>query len=129
MGETPDRAEIGEFLKLITGVAEQTKLLALNATIEALEQGSRWGRRSATAGPGPTSDIESRIAAIQRAAAAGVQALSEIETQIGEIEHAQGSVASAIEASRPPKRAPTPDQRRPPPGWTTSPAWRPTCIG
>jgi methyl-accepting chemotaxis protein len=40
----------GDFLRLITGVAEQTKLLALNAAIEAAraerpERASPWSRR------------------------------------------------------------------------------------
>jgi methyl-accepting chemotaxis protein len=99
-------SEIAEFLRLITGVAEQTKLLALNATIEAARAGAAGKGFAVVADEvkqlaGTTSDsigdIEARIAAIQAAASAGVVALAEIETLVNEIEHAQSSTSAAIE--------------------------------
>ncbi len=99
-------AEIGDFLRLITGVAEQTKMLALNATIEAARAGEAGKGFAVVADEvkqlaGTTSasitDIESRIEAIQRAADAGVNALSEIEKLVERIREAQDTVAAAIE--------------------------------
>jgi methyl-accepting chemotaxis protein len=99
-------AEIGDFLRLITGVAEQTKLLALNATIEAARAGDAGKGFAVVADEvkqlaGTTSasitDIEARIQAIQDAAAASVQALSTIEDLVGGINDAQASVSAAIE--------------------------------
>jgi methyl-accepting chemotaxis protein len=98
--------EIGDFLRLITGVAEQTKLLALNATIEAARAGDAGKGFAVVADEvkqlaGTTSasitDIEARIQAIQDAAAASVEALGQIEELVGGINDAQASVSAAIE--------------------------------
>jgi methyl-accepting chemotaxis protein len=98
--------EIGDFLRLITGVAEQTKMLALNATIEAARAGEAGKgfavvadevKQLAGTTAASISDIEARIAAIQRAADSGVQALENIEGLVGHISESQGTVAAAIE--------------------------------
>ncbi|HEY6795078.1 MAG TPA: methyl-accepting chemotaxis protein [Kineosporiaceae bacterium] len=98
--------EIGDFLRLITGVAEQTKMLALNATIEAARAGEAGKGFAVVADEvkqlaGTTSasigDIEARIEAIQRAAAEGVDALARIEHLIQTISEGQETVAAAIE--------------------------------
>lgn len=98
--------EIGDFLRLITGIAEQTKMLALNATIEAARAGAA-GRGFAVVADevkqlaGATSasitDIESRIAAIQRSAAEGVTTLASITSLVDKINESQDTVAAAIE--------------------------------
>jgi len=99
-------AEIGDFLRLITGVAEQTKMLALNATIEAARAGAAGKGFAVVADEvkqlaGTTSasigDIEARIEAIQRAAGEGFEALARIEELIQGISEGQDSVAAAIE--------------------------------
>jgi methyl-accepting chemotaxis protein len=98
--------EIGDFLRLITAVAEQTKMLALNATIEAARAGEA-GRGFAVvadevkqlAGTTAASitDIEARITAIQLAAGDGVTALGRIEGLIERVSESQNTVAAAIE--------------------------------
>jgi methyl-accepting chemotaxis protein len=99
-------AEIGDFLRLITGVAEQTKMLALNATIEAARAGEAGKGFAVVADEvkqlaGTTSasigDIEARIEAIQRAASEGFDALARIEQLIQSISESQDTVAAAIE--------------------------------
>ncbi|MBU4213435.1 MAG: hypothetical protein KJ792_02115 [Actinobacteria bacterium] len=99
-------AEIGDFLRLITGVAEQTKMLALNATIEAARAGSAGKgfavvadevKQLAGATAASITDIEARIEAIQSAASAGARTLSEIERLVTTVLDAQTSVAAAIE--------------------------------
>ena len=98
--------EIGDFLRLITGVAEQTKMLALNATIEAARAGEAGKGFAVVADEvkqlaGTTSasigDIEARIDAIQRAAGEGFDALARIEQLIANINHSQDTVVAAIE--------------------------------
>ena len=98
--------EIGEFLQLIVGVAEQTKLLALNATIEAARAGEAGKgfavvadevKQLAGTTAASTADIEARIHAIQTAASAGADALGEIERLIAGINDSQTSVSAAIE--------------------------------
>ncbi|MFC3689842.1 methyl-accepting chemotaxis protein [Aquipuribacter hungaricus] len=98
--------EIGDFLRLITTVADQTKLLALNATIEAARAGEA-GRGFAVVAEevkqlaGTTSssisDIEQRIDAIQRAAQEAVLTLSRIAALVEGISGSQDTVAAAIE--------------------------------
>ncbi|HET9657131.1 MAG TPA: methyl-accepting chemotaxis protein [Kineosporiaceae bacterium] len=98
--------EIGDFLRLITGVAEQTRMLALNATIEAARAGEAGRGFSVVADEvkqlaGTTSasitDIEARIEAIQRAATEGAEALTRIEALIERVSESQNTVAAAIE--------------------------------
>jgi methyl-accepting chemotaxis protein len=98
--------EIGDFLRLITGVAEQTKMLALNATIEAARAGEAGKGFAVVADEvkqlaGTTSasigDIEARIEAIQRAASEGFEALNRIDDLIQTISESQETVAAAIE--------------------------------
>ena len=99
-------AEIGEFLRLITSVAEQTKMLALNATIEAARAGAAGKgfavvadevKQLAGTTAASISDIESRIDAIQTAADEGVGALATIERLVQKISESQETVAAAIE--------------------------------
>jgi hypothetical protein len=98
--------EIGDFLRLITGVAEQTKLLALNATIEAARAGEAGKGFAVVADEvkqlaGTTAasigDIEQRIGAIQAAAAASVQAVTTIDGLVDRIRVSQETIAAAIE--------------------------------
>jgi methyl-accepting chemotaxis protein len=98
--------EIGDFLRLITGVAEQTKMLALNATIEAARAGEAGKgfavvadevKQLAGTTSASISDIEARIEAIQRAANEGVSSLARIETLIEQVSESQNTVAAAIE--------------------------------
>jgi len=98
--------EIGDFLRLITGVAEQTKMLALNATIEAARAGEAGKgfavvadevKQLAGTTSASISDIEARIEAIQRAANEGVDSLARIESLIEQVSESQNTVAAAIE--------------------------------
>jgi methyl-accepting chemotaxis protein len=98
--------EIGDFLRLITGVAEQTKMLALNATIEAARAGEAGKgfavvadevKQLAGTTSASISDIENRIEAIQRAANEGVASLARIESLIEQVSESQNTVAAAIE--------------------------------
>jgi methyl-accepting chemotaxis protein len=99
-------SEIGDFLRLITGVAEQTKLLALNATIEAARAGEAGKGFAVVADEvkqlaGTTAasigDIERRIGAIQTAASASVQAVTTIDGLVDNIRESQETIAAAIE--------------------------------
>ena len=85
-------SRIGEVVKLIREIAEQTNLLALNATIEAARAGEA-GRgfavvasevKSLASQTGrATEDISSQITDIQTATMAAVEAIEEITTTIG----------------------------------------------
>jgi methyl-accepting chemotaxis protein len=98
--------EIGAILRLITGVADQTKLLALNATIEAARAGESGKgfavvadevKNLAGTTAASTSDIESRIMAIQESAEAGAEGLVRIEELILLISESQATISAAIE--------------------------------
>ncbi|MGH9102553.1 MAG: methyl-accepting chemotaxis protein [Acidimicrobiales bacterium] len=99
-------AEVGEVIKVITSIAEQTNLLALNATIEAARAGEAGKGFAVVAsevkdlakGTGAaTGDISAKIEAIQSDTSAAVSAIEEISQVISRINDLQGSIASAVE--------------------------------
>jgi methyl-accepting chemotaxis protein len=99
-------AEIGDVLKVITSIAEQTNLLALNATIEAARAGEAGKGFAVVASEvkdlaqetaRATEDISRRVQTIQGDTAGAVHAISEITTIISRINDYQGTIASAVE--------------------------------
>jgi methyl-accepting chemotaxis protein len=99
-------AEIGNVIKVINSIAEQTNLLALNATIEAARAGEagkgfavvasevkELARETSKA----TEDIGHRIEAIQNDTRAAVAAIAEIAAIIEQINDTQSTIASAVE--------------------------------
>jgi methyl-accepting chemotaxis protein len=99
-------AEIGKVVKMITLIAQQTKLLALNASIEAARAGDagkgfavvanevkELAKESAQA----TEDISEKIFAIQSDTREAATAIERISSIIGEINSYQNTIASAIE--------------------------------
>ena len=104
--------EIGEIIKVITSIAQQTNLLSLNATIEAARAGEsgkgfavvanevkELAKETAKA----TEDIASKIEAIQADAKNAVDAIAQISLTIEKINDIQGSNAGAVEEQRPTK--------------------------
>ncbi len=87
-------AEIGEVIKVITSIAQQTKLLALNATIEAARAGEagkgfavvasevkELARQTAKA----TEDISHKITTIQADTNGAVEAIGSISSVINQV--------------------------------------------
>jgi methyl-accepting chemotaxis protein len=98
--------EIGDVVRVISAIAEQTNLLALNATIEAARAGEAGkgfavvasevkdlAQETATA----TADIARRIEAIQTDARGAVAAINEIGTIVGEINDIQATITAAVD--------------------------------
>ena len=97
---------VGSVTKLITSIAEQTNLLALNATIEAARAGDAGkgfavvagevkdlAKQSATA----SSEISSKISAIQQSTKAAVLAIGEIDETIQKVNEHSDVIAGAME--------------------------------
>jgi methyl-accepting chemotaxis protein len=98
--------EIGKVTRVITAIAQQTKLLALNATIEAARAGGAGKgfavvanevKELAKGTAEATEEIGRRIDAIQNDTARATEAIATISKIIGEIAALQGTIAAAVE--------------------------------
>jgi len=107
IGELSQAAgRIGDVVKLITAIAEQTNLLALNATIEAARAGEA-GRgfavvasevKALAAQTGKaTEEIGTQIASMQAATQESVTAIKEISGTIGRMSDIATLIAAAVE--------------------------------
>jgi methyl-accepting chemotaxis protein len=98
--------EIGDVVKTITDIAEQTNLLALNATIEAARAGESGKgfavvahevKDLATETARATSDIATKVQAIQQDTGDAVDSIARIDEIIHRIADLQSTIASAVE--------------------------------
>lgn len=98
--------EIGEVVKVVTGIAEQTSLLALNATIEAARAGEAGKgfavvahevKQLAAETARATEEITGRVMAIQARTTDAVEGVKEIADVIRRINEISGAIAGAVE--------------------------------
>ncbi|MFG1294330.1 MULTISPECIES: methyl-accepting chemotaxis protein [Xanthobacter] len=99
-------AGIGNVVELISGLAGQTNLLALNATIEAARAGESGKgfavvasevKQLASQTASATSEISTKVTAIQNSTTRAAAAIEGILKTIGQVNDAITSIASAVE--------------------------------
>ena len=98
--------KIGDVVKLIRDIAEQTNLLALNATIEAARAGEAGKGFAVVASEvkslavqtaKATEDIANHILAVQDSTSGAVDAIRQIAARMQEINQYTSTVAAAVE--------------------------------
>ncbi|TKJ16843.1 GAF domain-containing protein [Blastococcus sp. CCUG 61487] len=97
--------DIDKVVKVIRGIAEQTNLLALNATIEAARAGDAGRGFAVVAGEvkelanetaRATTEVDSKITAIQEQVSRVVGALDAINTAVGRINETQTVIGGVL---------------------------------
>jgi len=99
-------SQIGDVVRLISGIAARTNLLALNATIEAARAGEAGKgfavvasevKQLATQTATATGQISAQITAIQGATGEAVDAVREVTAAIGRMNEVAAAIAAAVE--------------------------------
>ena len=105
-GLTQAAQKIGDVVKLINNIAEQTNLLALNATIEAARAGEAGRgfavvasevKSLATQTSKATDEISGQIAGVQSSTASAVAVIEGISQTIARINEISAAIAASVE--------------------------------